>query len=146
MLNTSSVNYPIWSTEVDLLDIQEIDVELAVPWGPIRSAGKATPFSLVNLSPESPDAAHYFGAYTDADGHYEITGLPPGSYRVTINLHSGVNGTHFDWHDTVQIDGDTEHDLLRSVTGGGIASPLPEGSACRTEGQRQRVVVPRCIA
>ncbi len=113
MLNTSSFGYPIWSTEVDLLDVQELDVELGGPVGPYTLSGQATPFSLIRLSPEAPDATHYFGGYTDADGHCEITGLPAGSYHVTIDINSAVRGTRLDWRDTVQIDGDTELDLSR---------------------------------
>jgi hypothetical protein len=111
MLHVAQSGFPIWSTDVDLLDVEKLDVELGAPAGPHILSGVSQPFAFVSLSRQDGGTPNNFGTYADCDGRYAIAGLPAGSYRVGISVHSGVSGTHLNWQDSVEIAGDTQKDF-----------------------------------
>ncbi len=117
MRNVAGSGFPIWSTEVDVLDIEEIAVELGAPAGPHTLSGQSQPFVHITLVKMDGSTPNNFGGYANADGHYEIAGLPEGSYTVWIAVFSGVHGTNLDWQDSVEIAGDTARDFVSLQVG-----------------------------
>jgi hypothetical protein len=104
--------HSIWATNVDVLDVEEVTVELGQPFGPYTLRGRAEPFAFIQLVPEVNQREFSIGGQANADGEYEVTGLPAGNYRVHISTSSGVNGFFLNRNDSVEIAGDTEKDFV----------------------------------
>jgi protocatechuate 3,4-dioxygenase beta subunit len=100
-----------WRTDVKVADGEQLEVEFGLPEGPHTLRGLAAPFAVILLIPHAADTAHYYPGYSDADGQFEITGIPAGIYRVRADAFSTSLGDHWERNDYIEITGDTERDF-----------------------------------
>lgn len=73
--------------------VNNIDFELIIGGsisGTILDSNSLPISSLTVYAMEYGSSEWYGGAFTDVNGHYEITKLPPGSYRVNTTTFDGV--------------------------------------------------------
>ncbi len=103
--------HPCLSTEVKLADGEQVDLEFGAPAGPHSLRGQARPFTILRLSPSQPAGTMTFFGCADADGHFEISGLPEGNFRVDLLFVSSALGLYWDRVEYVPINGDTERDF-----------------------------------
>ena len=97
-------------------DVTEVTIQLS-SGGSIRGYvfvdGTARSGTYVMVRALGPDDAHRQNTTSDANGHYELTGLAPGAYNIGAVLTSGTEQTgSIQWANLVLEQGDTtEHDF-----------------------------------
>jgi uncharacterized protein (DUF2141 family) len=71
---------------------EQEEVRLGAGVGPLRIFGKAHPFAQIGLNPEFDSELRSAGAVADADGQFEVTGLPAGKYALSVHDGSSLSG------------------------------------------------------
>lgn len=102
-------------------------------FGWVRVDGRPEPAASLEL--EALDASGRASAYTSFDGRFEASGLSPGRYRVSVQVHSS---SLFERHE-IEAYTDTEHDFdLETANLSGRV--LDAGSSQPLAGARVRLV------
>lgn len=110
-LNRGPFGGAYWRTEVKVLEGEQVHIDVGTPAGPHTLIGIAPSFSSLQLTQLSPEGPLMFAGYADADGRFEIAGLPEGVYNVEISEHFPSQGIVRSRNDFVEIAGDTERDF-----------------------------------
>jgi hypothetical protein len=104
----------IWTTEVKVDNGEIAQVEFGAPAGPYTLRGQAPPFTIVSLSQFEAVDRLVFAGYADAEGNFEISGLPEGFFNVQIDANFAAAGLMWRRVDFVEIAGDTVRDFTNS--------------------------------
>ncbi len=99
--------------------------------------GNNQPASQVAVSLKSDDAGVFRSVLTDYDGHFEIGGLPPGTYEVSIEEQG-----YQPYRSTVQFDGSSLQLELHLAS---FVPPPPPQNATRRTGAALVQSGPRCV-
>ncbi len=97
--------------EVKVNEGEEVELAIGSPAGPHTLRGRASPFTILTLSQFEPAGPLEFAAYTDADGEFEISGLPEGVFEVRLDNWQLTRSHYSDREDFVEIAGDTVRDF-----------------------------------
>jgi hypothetical protein len=110
-LSTGRFDKQYWRSEIKVADGEHVHIEIGAPAGPHALTGDAPPFSTLQLKQYSPEGPLMFAGCADADGRFEINGIPEGVYEVDISEYFASRGISRSRHDFVEITGDTERDF-----------------------------------
>jgi hypothetical protein len=94
--NAGNMSFPCYSKALTLEAGEHKNVRLGQMPGNLRLDGHAGPFNVVTISPKSDSDIGSFAVQADVDGRFELAGLLPGEYSITLDASSSSAGYHSD--------------------------------------------------
>jgi len=110
-----NMSYSCYSTTVRLKSGEETQVILGEMFGSLKLSGSASPFSTLRITGSNTEKGpSRFAVHADVDGHFELSGLLPGPYRIVMDTSSASSGYYrgMGGVKTVEITKDTVVDLV----------------------------------
>lgn len=108
----SGMMFPCFSRKVSLNPGENQEVKLGAMPGNLRISGVTNPFGFVRIQNTSDADIGNYAVGADIDGRFELRGLSPGEYSVTVDVSSSSSGYFSDIPEKrLRLDADTTLDL-----------------------------------
>ena len=88
-----SANYPVYSKRITLKAGEDQRIKLGQMPGSLTISGTTSPFATIQVSHRQPrKGPNHFAVHADIDGEFELGGLVPADYSVSVSHHMSARG------------------------------------------------------